>query len=364
MKRELFLLTALLFLLPALLLAQQKQVKGKVTDEMGTAIDYATVALVGTNNFTKTDTSGNFTIMVPAELKNVRLTLSHVNYLEQTITVTGNEANVTMQTTTKKLDEVVVIGYGTQKKANVTGAIAKYNADNLDERPVNRVDQALVGQMAGVRVKQTSGLPGRGFSVQIRGTGSISANNEPLYVIDGFPLEISAHNSGRGYSTGTPLVNINPIDFESIEVLKDASAAAIYGSRGSNGVVLITTKKGKAGKAVISLNSYAGYNEVMRKLKMLSAEQWVDRAIELINTQWVASGSGRTADQTTDQRKAILGTSTINTQLMIDDRWLMPGHPGLSYLDWQDEFFSKGTGAELPALSQWRKQFCEVLCVR
>lgn len=341
MKRELFLLTGLLFLLPCLLLAQ-KQINGKVTDENGTGIADATITLVGTNNSSKTDAGGNFSITVPSELRNPRLNVTHVSYAEQIISITGNEVNVTMLTTTKKLDEVVVIGYGSIKQSSVTGAIAKYNAENLDERPVNRVDQALVGQLAGVRVKQTSGLPGRGFSVQIRGTGSISANNEPLYVIDGFPLEVSAQNTGGGFSNGNPLDNINANDIESIEVLKDAASAAIYGSRGSNGVVLITTKKGKAGKAVISANSYVGYNERVRKLKMLSAEQWVDRATEMINAQWVASGAGRTADQTTAQRKAILGISTINTQLMIDDRWFMPGHPGLTYLDWQDEFFQKG----------------------
>ena len=173
--------------------------------------------------------------------------------------------------------------------------MATFNTENLDEHPVPRVDQAMVGQMAGVRVKQTSGLPGRGFSVQVRGTGSIGANNEPLYVIDGFPLEVSRQNDNGGFSTGNPLDNLNPNDIESIQVLKDASAAAIYGSRGSNGVVLITTKKGRTGKAVISFNAYAGYNERVRKLDMLDAEGWIDRSIDIINTNWVKSGPGRTA---------------------------------------------------------------------
>jgi TonB-linked SusC/RagA family outer membrane protein len=155
-------------------------------------------------------------------------------------------------------------------------------------------------------------------------------------------LEVSAQNTGGGFSTGNPLDNLNPNDIESIQVLKDASAAAIYGSRGSNGVVLITTKKGRSGKAAISFNTYVGYNERVRKLDMLDAEGWIDRSIDIINTNWIKSGTGRTASQTTAQRQAVLGISTININFMIDDRWLMPGHPGLRYIDWQDEFFRKG----------------------
>ncbi len=343
MKQTTLLIAALIILLPSLLFAQQKQIKGKVLDETGMAIPDASVSVKGTTITTITDAGGNFTISVPETITKVELRITHIGYPEQLVTVSGNEVTITMQKTAKSLDEVIVVGYGTQKKRDITGAVATFNTENLDERPVARVDQAMVGQMAGVRVKQTSGLPGRGFSVQVRGTGSIGANNEPLYVIDGFPLEVSRQNDNGGFTTGNPLDNLNPNDIESIQVLKDASAAAIYGSRGSNGVVLITTKKGRTGKAVISFNAYAGYNERVRKLDMLDAEGWIDRSIDIINTNWVKSGAGRTADQTTAQRKAILGTTSTNVNFMIDDRWLMPGHPGLTYLDWQDEFFRKGT---------------------
>ncbi len=342
MKRTALLLVALNLLLSSFIFAQQRQVKGTVTDETGTGIPDVTVSVKGSNSTTKTNANGSFIIDIPGEIKKIDLVFTHVNYAAQTVSVSGNEISLIMQKITKQLDEVVVIGYGTQKKRDITGAVAKLNATNLDERPLARIDQALIGQLAGVRVKQTSGLPGRGFSVQIRGTGSITANNEPLYVIDGFPLEVSAQNVSGGFTNANPLDNLNPNDIESIEVLKDASAAAIYGSRGSNGVVLITTKKGKSGKARINFNTYAGYNERVRKLKMLNAEQWVDRAIEMINYNWVHSGTGRTADQTTAQRKTILGTTTTNVNLMIDDRWLLPDHAGLLYVDWQDEFFRKG----------------------
>ncbi|HLG41674.1 MAG TPA: SusC/RagA family TonB-linked outer membrane protein, partial [Chitinophagaceae bacterium] len=342
MKKTALLLVAIIVLLPSVVFAQQKQVKGKVTDESGIGIPDATVSLKGAAITVTTDAAGNFTIIIPDGTKNAELTITHVSFSEQTVRVSGSEMSLTLQRISRQLDEVVMVGYGTQKKKDITGAVAKFNAGDLDERPVTRIDQALVGQLAGVRVKQTSGLPGKGFSVQIRGTGSIGANNEPLYVIDGFPLEVSRQNDGGGFTTGNPLDNLNPNDIESIEVLKDASAAAIYGSRGSNGVVLITTKKGKTGKAVINFNTYVGYNERVRKLDMLDAEGWIDRAMDIINTNWVRSGSGRTADQTTAQRQAILGITSINVNLMIDDRWLMPGHPGLRYLDWQDEFFRKG----------------------
>src|SRR5690606_33561948 len=149
------------------------------------------------------------------------------------------------------------------------------------------------GQMAGVRVQQISGVPARGVSIQVRGTGSISANNEPLYVINGFSLAAQPQNAGGGFSSGNALDNMNPNDIESIQVLKDASAAAIYGSRASNGVVLITTKRGKTGKAKINFNTYAGWNETAKKMDMLGPEEWIDRAIESINYNWVRSGAGR-----------------------------------------------------------------------
>ncbi|RYZ29555.1 MAG: TonB-dependent receptor, partial [Chitinophagaceae bacterium] len=239
---------------------------------------------------------------------------------------------------------IVVIGYGTQKRRNVTSAVSNFDARALSERPVGRVDQALVGQMAGVTVKQTTGALGKGMSVQVRGSGSITAGNEPLYVIDGFPLATAAPNGSGNFSLGNPLDNINPNDIESIQVLKDAAAAAIYGSRASNGVVLITTKRGRSGKPAITLNAYTGYMERSRKLDMLNAEEWIDRSTEIINAQWVASGPGRTASQTNEQRRQILSlpVGQVNTSFMTDDRWYQPGHPGLRFIDWQDEAFRKG----------------------
>lgn len=322
---------------------QQKSVSGKVTDTTGAALPGVSVFVKGTTTGTMTNVDGNYTISVPIDTK--LLVFSFIGMQTQEVQI-GNKSsiNVSLEEEFVGLDEVVAVGYGSQKKRDVTNALTTFKADNLDERPIARIDQALVGQMAGVQVKQTSGTLGRAFSISVRGTGSLSAGNEPLYVIDGFPLATAQMNTSGNFATGNPLDNINTNDIESIQVLKDASSAAIYGSRAANGVVLITTKSGKSGKPKISFNVYSGFSEVTRKIDMLSSEEWIDRAKEWINGTWVASGAGRTASQSTDERRTILklAPGAYNTNMMIDDRWDMPGHPGLAYIDWQDQILRKG----------------------
>jgi TonB-linked SusC/RagA family outer membrane protein len=298
----------------------------------------------GASSGAVTNAKGEYTLRLSSAGSST-LTFSFIGYITQEVVV-GNQGviSVKLEPDNRSLNEVVVIGYGTARKADVTGAVASFDTKTIEQRPILRVDQALVGQMAGVQVKQTSGGLGKGFSIQVRGSGSITAGNEPLYVIDGFPLATAAPNSAGNFSSGNPLDNINPNDIESIQVLKDAASAAIYGSRAANGVVLITTKRGKQGKASITINTYAGFMERTRKLDMLSADEWVDRSTEMINAQWVASGTGRTATQTNEQRRVILGlpAGQVNTSYMTDDRWAQPGHPGLNYIDWQDQAFRKG----------------------
>nr|WP_233168702.1 TonB-dependent receptor [Hymenobacter sp. BT523] len=319
------------------------QLTGKVTSPKGEGLPGVTVVVKGTTLGTTSNPDGSFSLSVPE--KPGTLVFSFIGFQTQERAYSGpGDFNVKLADDTKSLDEVVVVGYGTQKRADVTGAIATMDARKLEERPIARVDQALVGQLAGVQVKQTSGVPGRPFSIQVRGAGSISAGNEPLYVIDGFPLEnVGASANGR-FGSGNPLDNINPNDIEKIEVLKDAAAAAIYGSRAANGVVLITTKRGRSGKPQISVNSYVGGSRAAKKLDLLSGEEWAARATEIINNNWVKSGTGRTADQTTAQRRQILGLTgnNVNPDLMLDDRWALPGHPGLKYIDWQDELYRTG----------------------
>ncbi|MGI4870853.1 MAG: SusC/RagA family TonB-linked outer membrane protein [Janthinobacterium lividum] len=320
---------------------QDITVAGRVVDSKGEGLPGVTVLVKGTTIGASTGPDGEFTLKVP---ESSTLVFSSVGFAKKELPVTSatTTLKITLVDDAQALNDVVVVGYGTQRKGDVTGAIASFDAQNLTDRPITRVDQALVGQLAGVQVKQTTGVPGAGFSVQVRGSGSITANNEPLYVIDGFPLESTSQNSAGRFGAGSPLDNINPNDIANIEVLKDAAAAAIYGSRAANGVVIITTKKGRSGKPQFTLNSYAGVSEKVRGLDMLSADEWVDRAIEIINATWVASGPGRLASQTTAQRQAILGNNTINPNLMIDERWTQPGHPGLQYIDWQKEAFKKG----------------------
>jgi TonB-linked SusC/RagA family outer membrane protein len=319
------------------------RVSGTIRDNNGQPVEGVSVQEKGTQNTTTTTKDGSFSLRTASG--NATLVLSSIGYERQEIAI-SNQANisVSLETAANSMNEVVVIGYGTQKKRNVTGAVSKLKNENFDERPLIRVDQALVGQLSGVTVKQNTGIPGKGFSVQVRGSGSISGGNEPLYVIDGFPLSVNSSNTGNGtFTTGNPLDNINPNDIESIEVLKDAAAAAIYGSRASNGVVLITTKRGRVGKPVVNLNIYAGYNQASKKLQMMNGDQWIENATEVINAQYVARyGSvGATANDDQATRLAKNG-GLFDPQYILDPRWAMPGHPGLQYVDWQDAIERKG----------------------
>lgn len=318
---------------------------GKITDEKGAGVPGATIQVKGTDNRTIAKEDGSFSIKVATGRET--LVVTSVGFTRREVPLNGaTSINIGLAGEKNTLEDVVVIGYGTQKKRNVTAAQASFDASRLDERPVTRVDQALVGQMAGVTVKQTSGALGKGFSIQIRGTGSISASNEPLYVVDGFPLTPTGTNAAGNYANGNPLDNLNPNDIEDVQVLKDAAAAAIYGSRAANGVVLITTKRGKSGKTKIDFNSYVGFVERSKKLDMLNANEWIDRFTEMVNARYVAEygTKGATANDDNVRRRQVLGLAAgaYNTAYMPDERWTKPGHPGLRFIDWQNETFRKG----------------------
>lgn len=175
---------------------------------------------------------------------------------------------------TKDIEEVVVIAYGTQKKGEVTGSVGRVSAESFKDRPIARVDQALTGQIAGVKTRSTTGKPGEPLEIRVRGTASITASNSPLYVIDG----IVADDMG----------NISPDDVQSIEVLKDAASTAMYGSRGSNGIVIVTTKKGVSGKPSFTFSQYYGVQTIEKKLDIMSSSEWIDYATEAINKRWLA----------------------------------------------------------------------------
>ncbi|HSI75593.1 MAG TPA: TonB-dependent receptor [Lunatimonas sp.] len=229
-------------------------IRGKVTDERGEPIPGATVVVEGTNIGTVTDIDGEFSLDVG---EGAVLRISFIGYAAQTLTVSSQSVvNVVLKEDQSSLQEVVVVGYGTQKREDVTGSVATINQDAIKNLPVSTLDQKMVGQVAGVQIQQVSGAPGAGTSVKIRGSGSLGAGNEPLYVVDGMPYSAGMNQ------TLNPLMFIDPNIIESITVLKDASSTAIYGSRGANGVIMITTKKGEFEQTNISVSSMYGIQQV------------------------------------------------------------------------------------------------------
>ena len=249
--------------------AQNRQFSGKVTNPQQAPVIGATVQLKNSKVTTATGNDGSFTISAPGD--NVVLIISSVGFEKKEILATaGVPVTIQLKEEAQGLSDVVVVGYGTQKKAELTGSVASIRNEKLHEMPVVSVEQAVSGRLAGVQVQQTSGQPGAGISVRVRGVSSIAGGNEPLYVIDGLPQFNDDVRGANGLAT------INPSDIESIEVLKDASATAIYGSRGANGVVMVTTKSGRAGQARVVFESSAGVQKLRKKLELMNADEYVD----------------------------------------------------------------------------------------
>lgn len=232
-------------------------ISGLVSDNTGAPLPGVTIIVEGTTSGTVSDIDGKYS--VEAETGDV-LVFSFIGFSQQKVTI-GNqtEINVTMLEDEQALDEIVVVGYGTQKKEDVTGSVASVNKKTIKDLPVSSVDQKMIGQVAGVQIQQVSGAPGAGTSIKIRGSGSLGAGNEPLYVVDGMP-----YSSGMNQSLN-PLMFIDPNNIESITILKDASSTAIYGSRGANGVIMITTKKGTYNQTSITFSAMAGVQQVPQK---------------------------------------------------------------------------------------------------
>jgi TonB-dependent starch-binding outer membrane protein SusC len=273
--------SVMLFLLGSSALLAQNVVTGKVSDKAGQALPGVNVIKKGTTSGTSTNANGNFSIEASS---NDILIISFIGYQSQEIVV-GNRAsvNVTLEEDIAELQEVVVIGYGTQKKSDLTGSVASINGDKMRGTITANVNQALQGRIAGVSVSNNSGQPGSAVSIRIRGTASVNGGNEPLYVIDGVQVggkagqiagfDFAGGANGQDYIVN-PLANINPNDIESIEVLKDASASAIYGSRAANGVILITTKRGKAGESKIDYSGFYGLQQVPKKIDMMNLPEY------------------------------------------------------------------------------------------
>ncbi|WP_235012627.1 SusC/RagA family TonB-linked outer membrane protein [Pedobacter africanus] len=279
--------------------------KGKITDEKGLPVPGVSILIKGTSNGTVTAPDGSFTLNA---LQNTGiLVVSFIGYIKQEISFSGaGNYNVRLVTDAKGLDEVVVIGYGTTTKKDLTGSVGQVKMDDLVKAPVFTFTEALAGRVAGVQVSTSDGQPGSAQDIVIRGSGSLTQSTAPLYVIDGFAMESFQSNS------------LNPDDIESITVLKDASGTAIYGARGANGVVVIQTKKGKAGKPVITLNSSLGVQELRKQMEMMNPYEFVKMQSEMINTNLV-------------------------NQVYFPNGKTLESYRNVAGVNWQDLIFRRGT---------------------
>jgi len=281
--------------------AQTAAIKGKVTDTRGAALPGVTVKIKGTSNGVATDGKGNYSITVPN--RNVILVFNFVGFQTEERSVGSNtQIDVSLQDNSVSLNEVVVVGYGETKRKMLSTAISTVNARQIGDQLVATPGEALVGQLAGVQISQTSGDPGSAPVITVRGVGSIGAGTSPLYVVDGYPL-----NSADDFNA------INPADIETVQVLKDAAAAAIYGSRGGNGIIIVTTKRGKAGATKFNFTSNTGIADVSKTVDVLNAQQYV----------------AYVKDAFTNSGKTIPAIYTGNTS-------------ALPNTNWQDEIFRRG----------------------
>ncbi|HKI45231.1 MAG TPA: TonB-dependent receptor [Balneolales bacterium] len=304
----------------------QNSVHGKVTDQQtGDPLPGANVYIKGTTIGVSTDANGHYSLDVPS--LSDTLMVSYIGYKQKAVPIMGrNTINIKLAAKVVSGKQLVVIGYGSQQKQNLTGSISQVSSQNLQDKPVARIDEALVGQMAGVQVRQVSGQPGAALQIQVRGEASINASNQPLYVVDGVPVD--------------NITNLNPNDIASLEVLKDAASTAIYGSRGSNGVVIITTKQGRKGQTRFSFNAYYGTQQLNRKIDLLSPKGWENLQTQLVDSAWVQRGRrlglDYKASDPVSYREQQLGG--INPGYMPDPRWKY-GTDSLTYVDWQNAFY-------------------------
>ena len=267
----------LLLIFPIILFAQSKAITGTVVDENKMPLPGASILVKGLNIGSSTDFDGNFSLNVP-ETGEV-LVVSYLGYMTKELVISKNLTfNIQLDIDTNTLDEIVVVGYGTQRKSDITGSVTSVKVDAIAVAQNSTIDALLQGRAAGVQVTQNAGSPGSGVSVKIRGASSLRGNNEPLYVIDGVIISSAGEDASNASAdansleeTQNGLNGINPRDIESIEVLKDASATAIYGSRGANGVILITTKKGKSGKTSIQAYVNTSVSEITERYDILDA---------------------------------------------------------------------------------------------
>lgn len=294
--------------------AQDRTVRGKVTNpEDGTGLPGVSVFVKGTSKGTTTDQNGVYQLQVTPQ-ENI-LAFSFIGYVTQEVTIDNREViDIALQTDTKQLSEVVVLGYGTNDRRLMTESVGVVKADAIKDLPVSTIDGILQGQVTGVQVLQNSGTPGGGMSVRIRGTTSISGSGQPLYVIDGIPVNTGDYAQigyeGQGINA---LTDLNPSEIESFSVLKDAAAAAIYGARASNGVVLITTKRGKSGAPVIAFNTYQGFQQVWNQVDLINTKDWMEYRNDLYDAPIFSEDQIQSDTTNTDWQDAVFRTAPISS---------------------------------------------------
>lgn len=309
------------------------QIQGQVLDDQDrTPLIGVSIRVKNGTQGVTTDQNGRFTLTVS---DNAVLIVTYMGYDTKELKVNGSQLIIRLPKSNKGLNEVVVIGYGSVAKKNLVGAVASIGENQIKDRPITRIDQALAAQMPGVQVQSVTGSPGAALQIRVRGAASVSGSNDPLYIVDGVPVD--------------DLGDIDPATIQSVDVLKDASAAAIYGARGSNGVVLVTTKKGKTGKPRITFSALYARQAAEQFVPMMSANEWIQFKKDIIDSSWVARGRSQgknyQASDNMDFRAAELGGTTANTHalanptFMYDPYWAY-GADSLDYVNWQEAFFT------------------------
>ncbi|MCY7292499.1 MAG: SusC/RagA family TonB-linked outer membrane protein, partial [Ferruginibacter sp.] len=322
-KVILTMLVAFVFVLNAA--AQDRTITGKILDEKGNPVSGVSVVASGGKGVS-TDQSGNFSITIPTATK--RITFSEVNFETQTKSVgSSNTINVNLVLKTSQLDEIVVVGYQVRKKREEGGAISSVKGKEIQNLPNVSVDRALQGRAAGVLVQGNNGIPGGAINVRIRGNATFGTNTQPLYVVDG--IQINNRIDG-GVSENNPLAFLNPNDVESIDVLKDAASAAIYGAQAANGVVLITTKKGKAGKTKFTFGLNTGFTNVLKKFSMLTTQEYVNARAEAdFNRFSPQARAAGVAYPFLESQRTALGELSSATGLPFQRAGFLAGAPGV-----------------------------------
>ena len=331
LMRRLLLLIMAVVLAISQVMAQQRTITGKITDESGNPISGASVIVKGSSRGVVTSASGTFSINVPANA--TTLTISYVGYETQNVTISGNTVDARLKIGTNPLDEVVVVGYQTRRKRDEAGAISTVKAKDIENLPNASLDKALQGKAAGVVVQSNNGIPGGSINVRIRGNGSIQAGNDPLYIVDGVQINITNNSN---FTQNNPLAFLNPDDIESIDILKDAASGAIYGSNAANGVVIITTKKGKAGKTKFNFNIYAGQASPLKYMDVLNGQEYYQVRLEGYASAFPLSSQ-------LALKQAVLGELRVAGASGFNDKQADSAVAALPTYDWQRAVFRNAT---------------------